>query len=254
MAAAAIAFLVVYVVVEGVPAFPAAGAKQKVFFLGVVGLVLGLLLDVRDRSAVVERIAIVAFPAAGLLWMAQRLLSFGIELEVLLPLVLLWAGSTVILWRLSQTGEQGGVMVPGVQVLVASIGVSVVALIGASASIAQLAGGLAASMGGVLLFAFAALVVFGSRYGFGALGTLGAGGALLALSYVLVLFTEDVSLWALAILSLIFLTDLVPFKLRFGGAAMRRALQPVAATIVAAIPAAIAIAVAVLTGEDASPY
>ena len=254
MVAAAIGFLVTYVVVEGLPAFPAAGGKQKIFFLGLAGLVLGLLLDISGRAAVVERIAIVVFPAAGLLWMAQRLLSFGVDLEILLPLVLLWAVSVVILWRLSLAGAHGGIMVPGIQVVVASVGVSVVALVGASASLAQLSGGLAAATGGVLLLAFVALVVFGSRYGFGALGVFGAGGTLLALSYVLVLFTEDVSLWALAILSLIFLTDLVPLNIRFGNDAVRRALRPVALTLIAAIPAVVAIGVAFLTGEDASPY
>ncbi len=68
------------------------------------------------------------------------------------------------------------------------------------------------------------------------------------------LFTEDVSLWALAILSLIFLTDLVPLNIRFGNDAVRRALRPVALTLIAAIPAVVAIGVAFLTGEDASPY
>lgn len=254
MVATVIAFLVTYAVVEGVPAFPATGAKQKVFFLGVVGLVLGLWLDVRGRVAAVERIAIVVFPAVGLLWMAQRSLSFGIDIEILLRLVALWAVSVMVLWRLSQTGARGDIMVPGVQVLVASVGVSVVALVGASASLAQLSGGLAAAMGGVLVLAFVALVLFGSRYGFGAVGLFGAGGTLLALSYVLVLFTEDASPWALAILSAIFLTDLVPLKIRFGSGAVQRALQPVALTIIAAIPAAIAIGVAVVTGEGASPY
>ncbi len=254
MVGAVIGFLVTFAVVEGMPAFPATGAKQKVFFLGVAGVVLGLLLDTRDRSAALERRGMVVFPAVGLLWMAQRLLSFGIDIEILLPLIVLWAVSVVILWRLSQTGVRGDIMVPGVQVLVASFGVSVVALFGASASLAQLSGGLAAATGGVLLLAFLALVVFGSRYGFGAVGVFGAGGTLLALSYVLVLFAEDVSLWALALLSLIFFTDLVPLRMRFGRAVVQRALQPVALTIIAAIPAAVAIGIAFLTGEDASPY
>ena len=145
-------------------------------------------------------------------------------------------------------------MVPGVQILVASAGVAVVALIGASASLAQISGGLAAAMGGVLVLAFGALVVFGSRYGFGALGVFGAGGALLAIAYALVLFTEGVSLWALAVLSLVFLTDLVPLKVRVGGTMVRRALQPVALTIVAAVPTAIAVGLAFISGDGASPY
>ena len=147
---AAISFLVAYAAIEGVPAFPASGAKQKVFYLVLAGSVLGLVLDVRDRNALAERVAILVVPALGLLWMAQRLLSFGFDIDVLLPLLLLWVASIVILWRLSR-GATDGLITPGIQILVAGVGLSVVALFGASASLAQLSAGLAAATGGVLL-------------------------------------------------------------------------------------------------------
>ena len=255
MVAVGIGFLVAFVLVEGAPAIAATTAKQKVFFIVVVGLVAGLLLDARaSRRVLAERLAIVLFPLLVLLWMAQRLLSFGIELDVVLPLVVLWLGSMIVFWRLSVTGETGGALVPGVQLLVASVGLSVVALLGASASLAQLTAGLAASVGAVLLVAFLTLVFAGNRFGFGAVGAFGGGGALLAICYVLVMFTEGVSFWALAVLALVFLTDLVPVKARFGGTVVRRAMQPVMLTVIAAIPAGLAVLIAFLTGDGASPY
>ncbi len=255
MLAAGIGFLVAFVLVEGLPAPVATAAKQKVFFIALLGLIAGLLLDASSQRRVTgERVVILLLPLLALSWMALRLLSFGIAFDVVLSLVLLWLASVVILWRALHSGERGGTLVPGVQLLVSSIGLSVVALLGASASLAQLTAGLAAATGGVLLVAFLTLAVTGQKFGFGATGAFGGVGALLAISYVLVLFTEGVSLWAMAMLALVFLTDMVPARARFGGAVVRRAMQPVVLTVIATIPAAVAVGIAFVTGESASPY
>ncbi|MDP6843158.1 MAG: hypothetical protein QGH73_15920 [Rhodospirillales bacterium] len=147
------------------------------------------------------------------------------------------AGAFIII-RL--TGEPEVKSTPAIMLLFAAIGVSIVALLGASASIAQLAGTLAAAIGGFLLWNWP-----WARYPLGAAGVLGGGGVLLSLVLTLGLFSEDVSRPALGLLILIFLAPPLAARLPLGRHAV---LGPVVLGIVAAIPVAIAALIAFAAG------
>lgn len=124
--------------------------------------------------------------------------------------------------------------------LFAAIGVSIVALLGASASIAQLAGTLAAAIGGFLLWNWP-----WARYPLGAAGVLGGGGVLLSLVLTLGLFSEDVSRPALGLLILIFLAPPLAARLPLGRYAV---FGPIVLGIVAAIPVVLSALIAFAAG------
>lgn len=251
IAAAVVAFLVAFLIIESLPPFPPAAAKQKVFYLVLLALVVGLVLDLSGAPRPFARGALLLFPLIGLAWIGWRPLVAGPDVQLILRLAVLWLVSAAILWRLMTLSDRGA-LGPGVQVLVAAAGTAFVALLGNSASLGVLASSVAAATGGVLSWAFLAAFFSSGRYGFGSVGVLGTGGALLTLVYVLVLFTETVNLIALAVLALVFAADRVAARMP-PRRALGRVAQPVVLAALAAIPAAAAVGVA-LIAQDTSPY
>ena len=247
IAGAVVGFLLAYLAIEALPMLPPPTAKQKVFYLVIIAAAAGLVLDRLDRPALVERACLLLYPVVALVWLAWRPLQAGPDAALIAELVVLWVVSVIVLVRLAAASGSGALR-PGPLVVVAAVGAAVVALLGASASLAQLTAAVAAALGGLLSVAFAArLLGRATPYAFGATGVLGLGGALLGLAYIMVLFTPDISRPALAVLILVFVTDLVPHRFARLRGALRRAAGPVVLTALALVPAVIAIAVAWLS-------
>ncbi|MHA1564400.1 MAG: hypothetical protein ACTSX7_03715 [Alphaproteobacteria bacterium] len=255
-AAAMAGILAAYWSIENLPPVLPVTGKQKLFYFIILLLVAGWAIDGPERRqrrlSGAARLSLFGLPALALIWLAWRPLLDGPDVQLLSEMAVLWLVAVLVHWRL-QGQERAGALVGGVQVLVAAAGLAVVAVIGASASLAALAGAVAAAMGGVLLWLFVKTLAYDERFGFGALGWLASAGVLLFIGDVLVLFAPDVNRWSLALLLLVFLADKVPAGRRSRGA-LGRAMNPVVLTMIAAVPVVAAVGLAMLSGGGDSPY
>lgn len=247
-AAAGVGFLVAYLLTLGLPPWPPSGALQKLAYVAAAGLAIGLLLDLLRAGVIWARLLGVLALVAALAWVFESQVRQADPRALLQP-ALLAAGGALALWRVAGQRAQG--VAPAVAVIVAALGLAGVALVSASLSIAQLAGALAAAVGGFALWSWPV-----ARFPFAAGGNFAALIPLLALAAVTTLLTKA-PVWALAPLLLVFFADLVSSRLPAGSGRWREALQPVYLAVIAAIPAALAVGLAVYAaggGGDADLY
>jgi hypothetical protein len=189
--AVTIGYLAAYVaVVPGLPNFPPKEFKDYVFYLAVFGLVWGGL-ETLWRKNLYSR------------WGLRALMFFGILLLVLRNRLRAWQTWEIILWfvgiivvllvawwvleRLTEKTEPGTWILPPTALFIALLilitGTSVTTVTSGSASLGQLGGALAASVGAIMVLSWllkievtpylAATVIF-------LLGTLWLGGAVFA--------------------------------------------------------------------------
>ncbi|MBK1839144.1 hypothetical protein JHL17_17170 [Azospirillum sp. YIM B02556] len=251
LAAAGIAagFLAVFALVVGLPALPPPSSMGKLFWASAAGLLLGIVADtagVRGRAA---SALLAVWLAASLLWIALPALdSLAAAVSVVL---LLAAAMWVAFGRGSQTqGSERGESptAPAASLLALALAVGGTALIGSSASIAQMALALAASAGGFLLWNWPV-----ERHGWGLSGQVATGIAVL-LAGVLTLFTQAQTAVLLLALPALLAGHLRRF-LPQGHGLVGRAASTAAVTVVAVLPALVAIGAAyALTDGEASPY
>ncbi|MBM3556541.1 MAG: hypothetical protein FJX47_13425, partial [Alphaproteobacteria bacterium] len=147
--AVGLAFLAAYAVIVGLPPVPPRSGSQKVFHIVAIALALGAFLDLAPSLRNVAPAILVAGPIVAFLWLAwARLDGFAFNLEsgsAVLRVVL----GIAVLWRLASLLKDQAT--GAVLTLVYALGAGAIALIGHSASIAQLAFALAAATGGFLL-------------------------------------------------------------------------------------------------------
>ncbi|CAO3408440.1 hypothetical protein [Azospirillum largimobile] len=251
LAAAGIAagFLVVFAMVVGLPALPPPSSMGKLFWSSAAGLLLAVAADaagVRGRAA---SAALALWLAGSLLWIALPALDS--MAAVVSFVILLAAGAWVAFARGSQTQTSDAAespTAPAASLLALALAVGGTALIGSSASIAQMALALAASAGGFLLWNWPV-----ERHGWGLSGRVATGIAVL-LASVLTLFTQaQTAVLLLALPAL--LAGHVRRVLPQGHGPVGRAASSAAVTVVAVLPALAAIGAAyALTGGEASPY
>lgn len=251
LAAAGIAagFLVVFAMVVGLPALPPPSSMGKLFWSSAAGLLLAVAADaagVRGRAA---SAALALWLAGSLLWIALPALDS--VAAVVSFVILLAAGAWVAFARGSQTQASDAAespTAPAASLLALALAVGGTALIGSSASIAQMALALAASAGGFLLWNWPV-----ERHGWGLSGRVATGIAVL-LAGVLTLFTQaQTAVLLLALPAL--LAGHVSRFLPQGHGPVGRAASSAAVTVVAVLPALAAIGAAyALTGGEASPY
>ncbi len=233
-AAVGLALLAAYVAVLGTPPLPPRSSGQKLFYVAAAGLVLGIVLDlgrVRGRGLALVLLAFVAAASVWVGWPAWNRLAAAPDTwmpAVTLLLLLLAA------WSLARAAANG--IAAAVMLLVAAAGLAIVALTANSASLSQIAGALAAAVGGFLVwnwptarFPVAGALLFGAMGAFAALATQAS------------LFTRA-DPWTLAPLALVFLAAAPAARLGIGGAAVRAALSPLVLGFCAALPAALAVA------------
>ena len=257
-----LAFLLAYALLESI-AWPAVASKQKVFYIAVLALIIGLVVALAGASKTMVLAGAGVFALVSLIWLAIRTLGSGPSIGDLITLVVLLLVSVFLAWRLRAAENHGGghdesdrrgrIHAPAI-LLVLSFAAGLISLAGAFIGMAQLAIGLGAILGAFLLISFVFYVRGQEPLPFGALGTLAAGGALLACLYVMVLFAGAVSRPALAILLLAIPADSVARRLRFGTGTRARIVEPVGYGAVIATPAVAAVIFAFATAESESGY
>ena len=233
--AIAIAFLASFAAVQSWPDFPPLSSGQKLPYIVLFGVVIGLALDAL-RAETFRAAAVVVWPAVIVGWIGWRRLT-GLGAADLATLAVVFAAGVIILHRLHAHRE--GPPYAAVTVLAASIGTAAIAFVGGSASTAQVLGILAAATGGFLLWNWPK-----PRIPFGAAALMGAGGAYVTIFTTGVLFTET-SRIALALMALVFL---VPLAMRNTGIVNRPAVGPLVIGAVSVVPVAIGIAIAFAPG------
>ena len=246
LAAAGIAagFLVVFALVIGLPALPPPSSMGKLFWASAAGLLLGVVADGVGIRGRVASVVLAVWLAASLLWIALPALDS--VAAVVSVLVLLGTAAWVAFARGSETDESP--TAPAASLLALALAVGGTALIGSSASIAQMALALAASAGAFLLWNWPV-----ERHGWGLSGRVATGIALL-LAAVLALFTQTQAAVLLLALPAL-LAGRVRCVISRGDGLIGRAASAAAVTVVAVLPALVAIGAAyALTGGEASPY
>jgi len=248
LAAAGIAagFLVVFAMVIGLPALPPPSSMGKLFWASAAGLLIGVVADVAGIRGRVASAVLAVWLAASLLWIALPALDSAAAIVSLV--VLLGTAACVAFARGSQTHGDESPTAPAASLLALALAVGGTALIGSSASIAQMALALAASAGGFLLWNWPV-----ERHGWGLSGRVATGIAVL-LAAVLALFTQTQAAVLLLALPALFAGHVRRF-LPQGDGPVGRAVSSAAVTVVAVLPALVAIGAAfALSGGEASPY
>lgn len=236
-AAAGIAagFLTGFILVLGAPARWPLSAMEKVFVLAVIGCALGMALDLTRAPPRTVRLAASLFPAAGSIWIGwpRLLVPDWTDIAVLAATAI--AGGVVVA-LLPARGEKAAAA--AVKLTVAAGALTLVAVIGASASFGQISGALAAATAGFLVWLWPR-----PRFPFGATAALGAGGVFVALTGAIAVFTNAPKA-ALALLFPVFFADIALARLHARSRGARRTLRPILVGLAAAIPALAAIALA----------
>lgn len=243
LAAAAVGavFLGVFALVVGVPALPPPSSVGKLFWASAAGLALGTVLDLAGVKGRAGAAVLALWLVAALVWIALPALD-GLTAGV--TLAVLAAGGVAFLFG-SGAGAAGPV--GGASLLLAlSLAIGGTALIGSSASIAQMALALAAATGGFLLWNWPV-----ARHVWGQAGRAALGVAVL-LAAVLALFTQTQAAVLLLTLPAVLAGRV---RLPLPDTAVGRAAGAAVVTVVTLIPALAAIAAAyALSGGEPSPY
>ena len=258
--AVGLAFLATYVLLLGTPPHLPRTSMQKIFHLAAIGLIAGVVIDATRTERAAGHLLSYIFPAVAIVWLGWPLLTSGPSAGDMVTMLALYAGSILVLWRVAATGRAADVaadarhaLSPTIMVLVAATSAGVVAVIGASASLSQLVLALALAAGGYLIWNYGAYLRHGQILSFGATGAFGVAGVLLVLLYVMALFAERVSRWALLVLALVFVADLIVRQIAFKGY-LRHVFNPVLYGILLALPAVLSILVAIITTDTSSGY
>lgn len=261
--AVCIAWLIAYWILEGVR-WPAVASKQKIFYIVAVAFALGWILEVaRPRHGWLIG-ASLAVPAVAIYWIAARTLASAETTSVLVTVVLSWAASVLVLWRLAANGraeetpseglgDRSGLFAPSC-LLVAALGAGVVYLNGAEIGLAQLNIALGAILGMYMLVNFVGFVATGRSFHFGVVGVIGAGMIWLACAYVAILFGSAVSRIAVAVLLGCFVLDPLARRLRVGRGRVGRIVQPFVYGAIVALPAVAAVAWSFVVAPPPSDY
>jgi hypothetical protein len=241
MAGAAIAFayLAGYVLILGAPVVWPPSAMQKVFFIAAAGAVFGLSLDLSREARQVTLLAAALAPALAMLWLGWPRILLVDWVDIGTLVVVAVAGALVLAELFSRQAEPAE---SGVKLLIASCALALIALVGASASYAQLAGVLAASVAGFLLWLWPA-----ARFRFAASALFGGGLVFVALAGAVAIFSNAPKP-ALGLLLPIFFADRALGRFDTGINKLNHALKPLLLAVIALIPAIAAVGLSHLLG------
>ncbi|MSO69608.1 MAG: hypothetical protein EXQ98_04940 [Alphaproteobacteria bacterium] len=245
-ASVGLGFLIAYGLTLGVPPLPPSAPEHELPYVVVAGLVIGFLLDFFRRGPLYRETLYLLGSAAALYWIAQARIDAG-DAWTYLGLIALWLGALMAGYRLELDRSAG--LNPVLKLLVAALGLGAIAILGAAPELGQISFGLATALGGFALWNWPV-----NRYPFGAALLLGAGGALIALAFVLVLYSETSPI-ALALLLLCFFADVAAKRVKLPAGKFGDALRPFVLIGLALVPALAAVAVAYIqsTLVDSAP-
>jgi hypothetical protein len=228
---AALALLLAYWAIFGLPPFPPRASSHKMPYLIGAGTLLAAAAALFRLAGLRAAGLVLAWLAVGVAWLAESKFKAGNVLPALVVLAAaLFAGVGFV--RSAGSAAESAALV-----LVASLGLAGIAFLSASVSIAQGAGALAAASGAYLLWNWPK-----PRFAFGAAGVLGLAVPAILIAAQMGLYTraEPVSL------ALIVLTPFaaVPLaRLKLGSEGLRTTLRPLFAGVLGAIPVAAALAI-----------
>lgn len=235
------AYLTSHVLTLGLPPLPPVSAQQKLLYVAAGFLALGIALDATAARRPVRLTVVTVAPVAALVWMGWPLLLRVGSAAVWLGLVASALGAALVMARLERRLEDG-LTVP-VTIVAAAVGTGVVALLGGSASILQLALAIATAIGGFLLINWPH-----QRQDVGAALLLGLGGLVPVLAGQLVLYTKTPPLAVALLLPIAFadsLAERVPVP---------NALRPVLLGALCLVPFLLAVAAAWFGAETQGAY
>lgn len=191
-------FITAYVAIAGAPSPEPRGAAQKLVYIAIAGLAIGLLIDLWRAPGWIAWTALLAWPTLALAWLAEsRLAQATLETWILLGPV--WLAIMATMLRLERAARRD--IDAGILMLVLCLGLGSIALFGRSAAFTQFSFALAAAVGGFLLLNWPK-----PRFAMGSAVLIGAGGTLTAIGAILVLFSRA-ERWALAVLLLTLIAD-----------------------------------------------
>ncbi|MFD1625544.1 hypothetical protein [Azospirillum griseum] len=240
----ALAFLALFLLVVGLPALPPPSSMGKLFWSVVVGFALGLVADALGLRGRAASTLIGLWFVAALVWIALPALDSA---RAFVTLVVLAAVGLWVAFADSLSGAEKTTG-PAAVLLALALAVGVTALIGSSASIAQLGLALTAATGGFLLWNWPT-----ERHVWGVSGRVALALPVL-IATILTLFTQAESTTLLIALPAL-AADALRRRLPIGMTGFGPALATVAVTVLAVVPALAAIAAAfLLSGGEASPY
>ncbi len=248
VAGAAVAFLFAFTLIQGLPDFPPVASGGKTFYIVLIGAVLGLGLDLAGATRSGGHALAFIVPLAALAW----LIASNPITERLWQAALLLVASILVYWRVAATARgsdeeanRAAGLFPPILVLVAAVSLSLLALLGASASLSSLAAALAAATGGFLLASYLVDLAGRLPLRFDAIGAFGVAGALLALAYVMLLFNQETNRLSLAVLLLRFVFDFWARPAALGPAlgygTAGRIVRPLMYGVIVAVPAVAAV-------------
>lgn len=234
-ASVALSFLACQALIQA-PVFPPRSSAQKLPYLVVAATLQGLLIDSLDLKARVQQIAMAVLALATIGWLlGGRFDRIDVAGWILLPM--LFAAAMLAQQRCNARRDS---LDGGILLLLAGAGIGAIALIGASASMGQVAFALMAAIGGFLLWNWPT-----RRFPLAATAQLSAITALLALGTQLLFFTKANG-WALLLLAPLLLVD------RVGRNNTSAALRPVLVTGAAVAVCAVAVGTAWLMVEPST--
>ncbi|UTW11897.1 hypothetical protein [Marinobacterium rhizophilum] len=243
-AAIAMGFMASLVLIQA-PVFPPRSASQKLPYLVVIALALGLVLDSLNLRARAVSMAGILLSLGALGWLLGSRID-RIDLAGWALILVLMAFALLANWRITAAADRidGSIML-----LLASGGVGAISLVGASASIAQTGFAMMAACGGFVLWNWPRL-----RFALGASASCVLITALVALCAQLLFFTQA-SGWALLMLSPLLLIDRLQAQLPGLKNITHPGPRALCLTVLGALICAMAIAVALLSGSpSASGY
>jgi len=239
-------FLLSYFMAYGkVPSFPPVGAVNKIFYIALLGAVVGLIVDLAGKPRLAS-LLLALQPVAAALYVGEARLRAA-------PIEVLGAAAAgfAAMWILrrdmeASTGEEG--MRRALVLAIAALGFAPIALLGASSASLQLC----------LIFAFAVLatLVWNLRnddYAFGTSSLLGGAGGMIAVVYAVTLITRKTDLLALAVWSLIFLVPALSDRLPWVATRKGKVVRLVAFALFCAVPVVCATAIAILSYGSSFP-
>lgn len=239
----AAAFALLFALVVGVPALPPPSSMGKLFWTAVLGLVLGAAADGLRLPGRAGSVLVLVWLVGSILWIALP----ALEAAAAVPLAVL-AGLALWVAFADAPAPLSSAAAPAPVLLAFALAVGGTALIGSSASLAQLGFGLAAATGGFLLWNWPV-----ERHGWGVSGRVALALPLL-LATILALFTQAQTATLLLTLPSLLAGRLARRLPRPAGRA-GDAVAAAAVTVLALLPALAALGAAyLLTESDPSPY
>ncbi len=241
----AVTFVIIFALVIGVPALPPPSSMGKLFWASAVGLVLGVVMDIVGARMRVGSVLSAVWLAVSLVWIALPALD---SLTGILSLLVLLAVAAWVSFGRLASGADDSPVASAAPLLALALAVGGTALIGSSASIAQMGLALAAATGGFLVWNWPV-----ERHVWGLSGQA-AFGVVILLACVLTLFTQTQTAVLLLALPALF-ADRLRRRLRVPDTGFGRAVATAAVTALAVLPALVAVGAAyLLGGAEVSPY